>query len=222
MVQAKMLGVMSRAGSSNTANSLRAAALLSLAALSLACSSSSSGSPPIASGAQDAAASGDGGPEANTGGATAGACVGSPVTWRDDGVMHCASQASGTLGYTTFHGADGGNMTQADLEIAVLQSNTSYIFGLIVGGPAPLGGDYTCSTGSGSPDLVELSYDEVGGFSTTPASCTVTVTLTPDDGGVDGGSVVTGTFSATLNVTDGGTKVLSDGTFSIPVTAMNE
>ena len=92
-----------------------------------------------------------------------------------------------------------------------------------MGGPAPLGGDnYGCSVGS--PNLVEISYDEVGagGFSTTPASCTVTVTLTPDDGGVDGGSVATGTFSATLNVTDGGTKVLSQGTFTVPVTTMNE
>lgn len=216
-----MRGVTSPIASSNTASPFRAVALLSLAALSLACSSSSSGSPSTPSGAQDAGASADGGPDANTGGVTAGACAGSPVTWRDDGVMHCASQASGTLGYNTFHGADGGYMTQADLEIVVLQSNTSYIFGLIIGGPAPLGGDdYSCSIGS--PNIVELSYDEVGGFSTTPASCTVSVTLTPDDGGVDGGSVATGTFSATLNVTDGGTKVLSDGTFSIPVTAMNE
>jgi hypothetical protein len=92
-----------------------------------------------------------------------------------------------------------------------------------VAGPAPLGGDdYSCSVGS--PNFVEISYDEVGdgGFSTTAASCTVTVTLTPDDGGVDGGSVATGTFSAMLNVTDGGTKVLSQGTFSLPVTTMNE
>jgi hypothetical protein len=183
MDQAKMRGVASLTGPSNT---LRAAALLSLAALSLACSSSSSGSPSTASGAQDGAASGDGGPDANAGGATAGACAGSPVTWLDDGVMHCASQASGTLAYTTYHGVDGGNVTQANLEIVILQS---------VGN---------------------------GGFSTTPASCTVAVTLTPDDGGVDGGSVATGTFSAMLNVTDGGTKVLSQGTFSLPVTAMNE
>lgn len=216
-----MRGVTSRTGTSNTSSALRAAALLSLAAGSLACSSSSSGSPSTASGAQDGAASGNGGSDANAGGATAGSCAGSPVTWLDDGVMHCASLASGTLGYTTYHGVDGGNVTQANLEIVILQSNTSYIFSLIVGGPAPLGGDYSCSVGS--PNIVEISYDEVGGggFSTTPASCTVTVTLTPDDGGVDGGSVATGTFSAMLNVTDGGTKVLSQGTFSLPVTTMN-
>jgi hypothetical protein len=41
-------------------------------------------------------------------------------------------------------------------------------------------------------------------------------------GGVDGGSVATGTFSAMLNVTGGGTKALSQGTFSLPVTTMNE
>jgi hypothetical protein len=47
-------------------------------------------------------------------------------------------------------------------------------------------------------------------------------TLTADDAGIDGGAVATGTFSATLNVTDGGTKVLSQGTFSLPVTTMTE
>jgi hypothetical protein len=134
--------------------------------------------------------------------------------------MHCASLASGTLGYNTFHGVDGGTMTQADLEIVILQSSSSYIFSLIVGGPAPLGGDYSCAVGS--PNLVEISYDEVGVFSTTSAGCAVTVMLTADDGGVDGASVATGTFSATLNVTDGGTKVLSQGVFSVPVTTMNE
>ncbi len=218
-----MRGMTSLTGPSNTSSALRAAALLSLAALSLACSSSSSGSPSTASGAQDGAASGNGGSDTNAGGATARSCAGSPVTWLDDGVMHCASLASGTLGYSTYHGVDGGNVTQANLEIVILQSNTSYIFGLIVGGPAPLGGDdYSCSLGS--PNIVEISYDEVGdgGFSTTPASCTVAVTLAPDDGGVDGGSVATGTFSAMLNVTDGGTKMLSQGTFSVPVTTMNE
>ena len=217
-----MRGVTSPTRPSKTSSALRAAALLSLAALSLACSSSSSGPPSTASGAQDGAAAGNGGSDANAGGATAGSCAASPVTWLDDGVMRCASLATGTLGYDTFHGVDGGNVTQANLEIVILQSNTSYIFGLILGGPAPLGGDYSCSVGS--PNTVELSYDEVGvgGFSTSPASCTVTVTLTPDDGGVDGGSVATGTFSAMLNVTDGGTKVLSQGTFSLPVTTMTE
>jgi hypothetical protein len=218
-----MRGVTSLTGSSNASSALRAAALLSLAALSLACSSRSSGSPSTASGAQDGAASGNSSSDANAGGATAGSCAGSPVSWLDDGVMHCASLASGTLAYNTYRGIDGGDVTQANLEIVILQSNTSYIFGLIVGGPAPLGGDdYTCSIGS--PNNAEISYDEVGsgGFSTTPASCIVTVMLTPDDGGVDGGSVATGTFSAMLKVTDGGTKVLSQGTFSLPVTAMNE
>jgi hypothetical protein len=223
MDQAKMRGVTSLIGPSNISSTLRAAALLSLAALSLACSSSSpSGSPSTAPGAQDAAALGNGGPDANAGGVTAGACADSPVTWLDDGVMHCASLATGTLGYNTIHGVDGGDVTEVNLEMVILQSNTSYIFGLSVGGPAPLGGDYSCSVSLGSPNLVEISYDEVGSFSTTAASCTVTVTLTPDDGGVDGGNVATGTFSAMLNVTDGGTKVLSQGTFSLPVTAINE
>lgn len=218
-----MRAVTSLTKPSNTSSALGAAALLSLAALSLACSSSSSASPSTASSAQDGAVSRNSGSDANAGSTTAGSCAGSPVTWLDDGVMHCASLATGSVGYTTYQGVDGGNVTQATLEIVILQSNASYIFSLVVAGPAPLGGDdYSCSLGS--TNIVEISYDEVGdgGFSTTPASCTVTVTLTPEDGGVDGGSVATGTFSATLNVTDGGTRVLSQGTFSLPVTTMNE
>jgi hypothetical protein len=204
-------------------NILRTAALLSLASLSLGCSSSPSKSPSTTTGGQDGAGGNGGtGSDASSGGAAAGSCAGSPVTWLDDGAMHCASLATGTIGLTTYHGADGGNVTQATLEMVILQSNSSYIFSLVMGGPAPLGGAYSCTVGD--TNLVEISYDEVGagGFSTTAASCAVMVTLTPEDGGADGGSIATGTFSATLNVTDGGTKVLSEGTFSLPVTTTVE
>jgi hypothetical protein len=200
------------------------AALLSLAALSLACSSSPSGSPPTASGAPDgAAASGNGGSDANAGGVTAGSCAGSPVTWLDDGVMHCASLASGTLGYTTYRGVDGGEMTEADLEIVILQSNTSYIFSLIVGGPAPLGGDdYSCKCRISEPrgDQLRRGRDrrlldharELHRGSDTDAGRRRRRRRKRRDG----------TFSAVLNVTDGGAKVLSQGTFSLPVTTTNE
>jgi hypothetical protein len=203
-------------------NMLRTAAILSLASLSLGCSSSPSKSPSPTTGAQDAGGNSGAGSTSSSGGATAGSCAGSPVTWLDDGATHCASTASGSIGLNTFHGVDGGDMTQANLEMVILQSNSSYIFGLIVGGPAPLGGAYSCTVGD--PNLVEISYDEVGtgGFTTTAASCAVMVTLTPEDGGADGGSIATGTFSATLNVTDGGTRVLSEGTFSLPVTTTIE
>ena len=75
-----------------------------------------------------------------------------------------------------------------------------------------LDGTYTCVP---SPSSVgQLTYDEPGVFSTTVASCNITVTLTPMG---DAGMTVSGTFSAVLNVTGGGTKTLSDGTFTMSV-----
>ena len=215
-----MLRVPSPIGPCNDSSALRAGALLSLAALSSACSSNAAGSSSAAPGVLDGGASGTGGLDANTADVIASSCAGKPVAWLDDGVVHCASSATGTLGQATYRGVDGGNVTQEDLEIVILQSNPSSIFSLIVGGPAPLGGDdYSCSLESSS--LVQISYHELGdgGFSTTPASCTVSVTLRPDDGGVDGGSVATGTFSAVLNVSGGGTKALSQGAFTVFVTS---
>ena len=140
-------------------------------------------------------------------------CTGSPVVWKDDGTTHCASTAEAILGTsTTDNPFDGGPILETSLEVVTVQDETSNTFGFIVTSAGALGGSYDCTPSGGS--VVEITYEEVGAYSATVVSCTLTVTLTPTDGGM----VAVGTFSALLSIPDGGTKTLSDGTFDIPVT----
>ncbi|HSY23575.1 MAG TPA: hypothetical protein VK841_15720 [Polyangiaceae bacterium] len=148
-------------------------------------------------------------------GGDAGSCGDSPAVWKEDGVLRCGTSGEAILSTnTTLNPLDGGTVVTTSLEVVILQPTTSYIFSFIVTTSDAFGGTYTCAIGTTSN--VELEYDEVGVFSSTTSSCSVSVTLTPADGGM----IATGTFSAELAVTDGGVKTLSDGTFTFGVTGL--
>jgi hypothetical protein len=175
--------------------------------LLVGCSSSSA--PPSDATARDGSAA--------TGG-DAGSCSDSPAVWKEDGTTRCGTSGDAILSTTTVTTPyDGGPIIETSLEVAILQPTTAYDFSFVVTSSTGVGGTYECA---GSPTSVaQFTYDEVGVFSTSTTSCSLSVTLTPIDGGApDGGMVATGTFSAVLAVIDGGTKTISDGTFAFPVT----
>jgi hypothetical protein len=157
----------------------------------------------------------EGGTAGSSGSGTGtGSCATSPVVWKDDGTTRCASTAEAILSTNTpTNPFDGGPSPETSLEVVTIQTAAAFTFSLIVTSAGALGGTYDCTASPAG--LVEISYDDVGVFSTTVVSCSVTVTLTP----ADGGTIAVGTFSAVLSVTDGGTKTLSDGTFDIRVTS---
>jgi hypothetical protein len=175
----------------------------------IGCSSGNAPQPTNTGGATD-----DGGKTTvGSTGSDAGTCGDAPASWKEDGVLRCATSGEAILSTSTARDPyDGGPVVETSLEVAILQGTTPYIFSFIVTTSDALGGTYTCVAGPTSN--VQLDYDEVGVFSSTTSSCTVTVTLTPTDGGM----TATGTFSAQLAVTDGGVKTLSDGTFTFGVT----
>jgi|HubBroStandDraft_6_1064221.scaffolds.fasta_scaffold64339_4 hypothetical protein len=176
-----------------------------------ACGSSGAGGPTTpSSGTGNGAISGSG----STSGSSTESCgMGSLAVWKEDGTTHCATSGEAIIGSSTAENVlDGGRLLYTSLEVVLLQSSSTESFGFIVTSDGALDGTYSCMP---SPSSVgELTYDEPGVFSTTVASCDITVTLTPTG---DGGMTVSGTFSAVLNVTGGGTKTLSDGTFTMSV-----
>jgi hypothetical protein len=175
------------------------------------CGSTSPPGSKSASGASTGDTGSTGAPAGSSGQATS--CAASAVSWKEDGAEHCSQTAEAIEGTTTAEDVlDGGRETYTTLEVVVDQLNTAYIFTFSVTSSSSLDGTYGCTA---SPiQNAELVYDEVGGFSATVASCNIVVNLTAV---ADGGMVASGTFSAVLNVTDGGTKMLTDGMFSLPV-----
>jgi hypothetical protein len=171
----------------------------------------SSGSTAASSGGVKGATSGSG---SGSGTSSTESCgTGSLAVWKEDGTTHCASSGEAILGTSTAENVlDGGESLYTTLEVVLLQSNSMESAGFIVTSDGALAGTYSCTP---SPSgAAELTYDEPGVFSTTVASCDISVTLTPSG---DGGMTASGTFSAVLNVTGGGTKTISDGTFSMSV-----
>jgi hypothetical protein len=182
------------------------AGLWGAALLLIGCSSSSTGTG-TSVGTQEGGTTGSSGTGTTS-------CAGSAVVWKDDGVTHCASTSEAILGTnTTLNPLDGGPLVETSLELVTTQGATAYTFGFIVTTSGALDGSYDCAPSPTS--AVEITDDEIGVYSTTVVSCSLTVTLTPTDAGA---TIATGTFSALLKVSDGGTKMLTDGTFNLPVT----
>jgi hypothetical protein len=148
-----------------------------------------------------------------------GSCGDSPAVWQEDGTTLCATSGEAILSTnTTLNPFDGGPVVETSLEVLLLKPTTSYDVSFIVTSSEGLGGSYACTPSPTS--VAEFNYDEVGVFSTTTTSCSISVMLAPLDGGApDGGLMATGTFSAVLAVTDGGTKKISAGTFTYPWTS---
>jgi hypothetical protein len=175
------------------------------------CSSTSSPGPANLPDAGVGSGSGGGG---GSSGAGAVSCSGSPVVWKDDGTTHCASSAEANLGASTsLNPVDGGPETETSMELVVIQNDIPETLSIIVTTSGPISGTYSCTPEPTS--VAELTYEEVGVFSASVVSCSITLTVTPTDGGP---AIATGTFSAQLTVNDGGMKTLSDGTFDLAVT----
>jgi hypothetical protein len=124
------------------------------------------------------------------------------ITWVDDGTPHGLALALATSLM--------GNMTNS-LEIVGVDPQGTYDLSILVGGPMPLGGTYTCSLANNNADLAEITYTS---RVLIPSSCTVMVTLTT---GADGGAPhATGTFSFDISK-EAGTESITDGHFDVPV-----
>lgn len=213
MLRSRPMRILGRLGLPAQSLALRTLALCAMmtAWTFVGCGSSS---PSESTGASGASGSGAGstGDQGGSSGQTQ-SCGASAVSWKEDGVEHCAQTAEAIEGSTTAEDfLDGGRETYTTLEVVIEQTNTTYIFSFSVTSSSSLDETYGCTASpTGGAELV---YDEVGGFSTTVASCNIVVSVAPV---ADGGMVASGTFSAVLNVTDGGTKTLTDGAFSLPI-----
>ena len=99
---------------------------------------------------------------------------------------------------------DAPSTTDHAIDIALSSSN------------GPLGGTYSCQTGNGStaPNVMFGVTGLVSGGFATMSNCTITIAFTTDSAGIEHAQ---GTFSGTVTG-DGGTDVITDGTFDITVT----
>ena len=169
-------------------------------------------------GSSDGGSGGSGGTSgaAGHGGGGASACpalVGAAGTslgtlsWRDNGTLECAALVLAQRNPATLADTieiDAPSTTDHAIDIAL----SSYT--------GPLGGTYSCQTGNGTsaPNvMLEVTGLETGGFAAM-SDCTVTISFTTDSAGTEHAQ---GTFSGTLTG-DGGTDVITDGTFDITVT----
>ncbi|HLK88766.1 MAG TPA: hypothetical protein VKZ18_02670, partial [Polyangia bacterium] len=154
-----------------------------------------------------------------TGGSGGGACTtrsgadassGESLSWKDNGTPACAANASvvrrttALVDTTQIYGA-----TSANLSVDIVLSSYA----------GPLGGTYTCRSGDGGT-APNVTFDYVGshgGGTATMSQCSVTIAFTQDTAGVQH---ATGTFSGTVasDAIDGGTYVITDGAFDLPVT----
>jgi hypothetical protein len=144
-----------------------------------------------------------GGSIANDGGG--GASGSGTLTWQDDGAAHQALFASATL------------VTSTGLQILQVAGGESGGIGIAFGisaKPAVALGDFQCGPGAnaGYP-ITSFSYT-ADGVAPLYQSCTVSVATL----GAASGERVTGTFSAVLTKTAGGTKAITAGVFNLTLT----
>jgi hypothetical protein len=128
------------------------------------------------------------------------------MSWQDDGTPECADLVSASY--------DAGS---ASTIFSIIGSKAS---GLGVGlgvstttGGLTIGGTYSCGT-AGSFNGT-FNYQQ-GSTPTFASTCSITVN-SPDGAG---GAPTTGIFSATLTLSGGGTKAISNGVFSAPVSVV--
>lgn len=155
-----------------------------------------------------------GGGQGGGAGAACGALIGTSgtamgtVSWTDNGAPECAflaivDRTPATLADTIE--IDATTETSVGVDIAI----SSY--------SGPLGGTYTCQPGNGTSTpyvaLAVASPDGNGG--STTSDCSVAISFTVDSAGTEHAQ---GTFSGTTTG-DGGTHVITGGTFDLTVTA---
>jgi hypothetical protein len=127
------------------------------------------------------------------------------ISWQDDGVAHHTSFASASL------------VTSSGLQILQIAGGEASGVGIALGvsaKPAVGTGTFQCGVGdAGGYPIVSFSYTATG-VDPLYQSCTVSITAL----GAAKGEHATGTFSAVLNKTGGGTKALTAGAFDLVLT----
>jgi len=138
---------------------------------------------------------GDGGATGDTGIAANGV-----LTWKEGGTVHSAPFAAAAMARSSMLDL---------LQITGAEPTIGLSFGIAVRPPPLVAGSYACG-GAGYP-IVSFTYTGTEG---EMFSCAIELTSV---GTVTGAHAV-GRFSATLGVPGGGSKVITDGQFDIPVT----
>jgi hypothetical protein len=126
-------------------------------------------------------------------------------TWKDGGTIHTALFASGAR--VTSAGLDMVQVTGSDAGAAVS-------FGVSLRPPPLLPGAYACSdNGAATGRIVSIDYT-IGTVSGLAPTCAITLTSFGDSTGTH----ATGTFSATVPLSDGTTRMITDGAYDVPLT----
>jgi hypothetical protein len=182
------------------------------------CGSSSGTSDGGSGGTSGAAGHGGGGSGGASGNTDGGATTCPPLvaitgfstgtlSWRDNGTLECGASVL----------AERNPATLADTIEIDAPSTTAHVIDIALSSyNGPLGGTYSCQTGNGltAPNvMLEVAGLKSGGFAAM-SDCTITISFTTDSAGTEHAQ---GTFSGTVTG-DGGTDVITDGTFDITVT----
>jgi hypothetical protein len=131
---------------------------------------------------------------------------GASMGWQDDGKTECAQIVSATY--------EAGTASTVFSVVGSTSSGLGVSFGLAsTAGGVAIGGSYSC----GASGNVNVTFVYQQG--STPAFADIcSLTINSADGA--GGTPATGTFSATLNLSGGGTKSISNGVLTSPVTVV--
>ena len=129
------------------------------------------------------------------------------ISWKDNGTSQCAALAI----------VDRTTATLADtIEIDATTLNNTGVDIALSSYNGPLGGMYSCQVGNGTtaPNVMFIVIGTTSGGSAAMSDCSVTINFTQDSAGIEHAQ---GTFSGTVTG-DGGTDVITDGTFDLTVT----
>lgn len=152
-----------------------------------------------------AAGCGSSAPSNTDGGGGGGASGTGTISWQDDGVARHASFASASL------------VTSSGLQILQIAGGEGSGIGIAFGvsaKPAVGLGAFQCGLGdAGGYPITSFSYTATG-VDALYQSCMVDITAL----GAASGTRASGTFSAVLNKTGGGTKAITAGVFDIALT----
>lgn len=129
---------------------------------------------------------------------------GASMSWQDDGAPQCATIVSATY--------EAGSASAIFSVIASAASGTGVGLGVetTAGGLAIADGTYACGAAGNFIGTFNYQQGSTPGFA---ASCSLTVHSADGAGGMS----ATGTFSATVTQSGGGTKTISNGVFTVPV-----
>lgn len=140
-------------------------------------------------------------PDGSGQGGTSGSAT---LSWQDDGVAHQALTASASL------------VTSSGFQILQIAGGEASSIGIAFGvtSNSTVGtGSFQCGPAAGSFPITSFSYTATG-VEALYQSCTVSITAL----GAAKGEHASGTFSAVLNKTGGGTKAITAGVFDIALT----